>query len=291
MTSRLLLLVFASLILSASSAFQSDELLQDDDEFVSVGGKSDPDLEFLQPVRTASGRKKSDPDTSNPDSKLHFSLEHAFGDSEFSPAGTFSARLKTLHHGGRTITKLRFARDGFTEEEKELFKKLLKDDDFYRIRIPSNVLSPPGKDFVVSSVKARCLVRESLDEHFNIYMEGVNILAVNYGSAGACQYPSILKFPTKWVFNSYTVLKNGEQAPRTPAFIDELLGGEDGEGEGIKPPERSFWSKYWMYMIPLGLILMNAFTQAMNYEEPSGQQGSQQQQAGARPPNPAVRRR
>ncbi|XP_068661834.1 uncharacterized protein [Aristolochia californica] len=290
MASPLLPFIFASLIFSAS-AFKSDELLQDDDEFVSVGRKSDPDLEFLQPVRTSSTRKKSDPDSSSPDSKLQFSLEHAFGESEFSPAGTFSARLKTPHHGGRTITKLRFARDTFTEEDKEKFKKLLRDDEFYRIRIPSNVLNPPGKDFVVSSVKARCLVQESLDEHFIIHTEGVNILAVNYGSASACQYPRGLKFPTKWAFNSYTVLKNGDQAPRTPAFMDELLGGEDGEGEGVKPLERSFWSKYWMYMIPLGLIVMNAFTQAMNNEEPAGQQGSQQQQAVARPPNPAVRRR
>lgn len=33
-------------------------------------------------------------------------------------------------------------------------QKLLEDDEFYRIRIPSNVLNPPGKDYVISSVKA-----------------------------------------------------------------------------------------------------------------------------------------
>lgn len=33
-------------------------------------------------------------------------------------------------------------------------QKLLEDDDFYRIRIPSSVLNPPGKDYVISSVKA-----------------------------------------------------------------------------------------------------------------------------------------
>lgn len=81
--------------------------------------------------------------------------------------------------------------------------------------------------------------------------EGVNILAVNYGSPGSCQYPRQLKFvsfslqptlpnsfiiahnckylpwvrppnivvliisqPTKWSFKSHTVLKNSDQAPR-----------------------------------------------------------------------------
>lgn len=31
---------------------------------------------------------------------------------------------------------------------------------------------------------------------------------------------------------------------RTPAFAEEILGGENGEGEAVMPPERSFWAKY-----------------------------------------------
>ncbi|GKV02473.1 hypothetical protein SLEP1_g14909 [Rubroshorea leprosula] len=34
------------------------------------------------------------------------------------------------------------------------FQNLLQGDDFYRIRPPSNVLSPPGRDYIISSVKA-----------------------------------------------------------------------------------------------------------------------------------------
>jgi hypothetical protein len=33
------------------------------------------------------------------DTKIQFDLEHCFGDSEFTPAGSFSARLRTLPHG------------------------------------------------------------------------------------------------------------------------------------------------------------------------------------------------
>lgn len=33
-------------------------------------------------------------------------------------------------------------------------QELLKGDDFYRIRLPSNVLNPPGREYIVSSVKA-----------------------------------------------------------------------------------------------------------------------------------------
>ncbi|KAK6911753.1 hypothetical protein RJ641_023846 [Dillenia turbinata] len=291
-SSLLILFLCFSLIIS-SLAFESDELLVDNEEFVGLEGVRSADPVVHTPTPTRSSRKRSSDQDS--DSKVQFTLEHAFGDSDFSPAGTFTARLKTSHHGGQTLTKLRFSRNSFTEAEKEKFKELLKADDFYRIRVPSNVLSPPGKEYIISSVKARCLPRDALDEHFVIHMESVNILAVNYGSPGACSYPRQLKLPAKWSFNSHTVLKNSEVAPRAPLFTEDVLGGESLEGEGVQPPERSFWAKYWMYLIPLGLIVMNAITQAMNMpeEQVGGQPGSQTQQPAAIPrgASTTVRRR
>nr|KJB13083.1 hypothetical protein B456_002G056000 [Gossypium raimondii] len=227
-----------------SCAFQSDELLVDDEEFGLEGAPQHRSPEPIPtrspPVTSPTRKRHSDLDS---DSKIQFSLDHAFGDSDFSPAGTFSARLKTWSHGGQ-----------------------------------------------------RCLPRESLDEHFVIHMEGVNVLAVNYGSPGSCPYPRNLKLPAKWSFSSHTVLKNSEQAPRAPVFTEEILGGENAEGEVVQPAERSFWAKYWMYLIPLGLIVMNAITQAMNMpeEQATGQVPAQgQPSAGAvqRGPSSAVRRR
>ncbi|XP_050207135.1 uncharacterized protein LOC126656583 [Mercurialis annua] len=291
-----------SYLTSPSLAFQSDELLVDDDEFIGVKpvARSSPDSPYTKSTASPSPssssspasttkRKFSDPDS---DSKIQFELQHAFGDSDFVTAGTFSARLKTWSHGSQTLTKLRFSRNAFTDVEKEQFEKLLVGDEFYTIRLPSNVLTPPGRDYVVSSVKARCLPREGLDEHFVIHMEGVNILAVNYGGPGACPFPRQMKLPAKWSFNSHTVLKNSEQASRSPIFTEEIIG-ENGEGETVPPPERSFWAKYWMYMIPLGLIVMNAVTQAMNLpeEQAAGQAGAPPAGAVQRAPSSAVRRR
>lgn len=294
-SSWVLLLLTLSFLLASSFAFQSDELLADDEEFGLEGGSgSTPDVGSTIRARPSQPAKKRSPDFSSgsdPDSKVQFTLEHAFGDSSFSPAGTFTARIKNSPHSGQTLTKLRFSRTDFTDADKDDFKKLLEADDFYRIRIPSNLLIPPGRDYVISSVKARCLPRHGLDEHIVIHMDGANVLAVNYGSQGACQYPRHLKFPKRWLFNSHTVLKSGEQAPRTPVFSEETAVGENGEAEGVAPPEKSFWAKYWMYLLPLGLIVMNAMTQAMNMaeEQPGGgQAGSQVQQRGQ---SAAVRRR
>ncbi|WMV25115.1 hypothetical protein MTR67_018500 [Solanum verrucosum] len=187
---------FLLLILTTSRGFQSDELLIDDEEFGLEGGirsRSRSDPNNVNAATPQSTRKRS---VSDSDSKIQFPLEHAFGDSNFFPAGTFTARLKSSSHGSQmqTLTKLRFSRNAFNGTEKEDFEKLLKGDDFYRIRVPSNVLNLPGREYVVSSVKARCLPRDGLEEHFVMHMDGVNILAVNYGSPGACQYPRQLKF-------------------------------------------------------------------------------------------------
>ncbi|MCE3052456.1 hypothetical protein HAX54_052681 [Datura stramonium] len=95
---------FLLLILSTSRGFQSDELLVDDEEFGLEGGdrsRSDPNnvnAETRSPVQ--SPRKRSVPDS---DSKIQFPLEHAFGDSNFFPAGTFTARLKSSSHGSQML--------------------------------------------------------------------------------------------------------------------------------------------------------------------------------------------
>lgn len=283
--------LFLNCFFSLSPAFQSDELLLDDDEFGLEGGRSQSHQPLHTTTTTTTTRKRT-PDSAS-DSKIQFTLQHAFGDSDFSDAGNFSARLKTWSHGAQTLTKLRFSRDSFTDVEKKNFQELLKGDDFYRIRLPSNVVNPPGREYIVSSVKARCLPGDGLEEHFVIHTEGVNILAVNYGALGACPYPRQLKQPAKWSFKSHTLLKNTEQAPRAPIFSEEVLGGEGVEGEIVKPIERSFWAKYWMYAIPLGLIVMNAVTQAMNMpeEQAGGQAGAPPGTAVQRGTNPGVRRR
>lgn len=97
--SSFLILNLILLLATTSFAFQSDELLVDDDEFGLEGGRS-PDPPAASRTVTPP-RKRSTESGSDPDSKIQFPLEHAFGDSDFSPAGTFSARLKISANGGQ----------------------------------------------------------------------------------------------------------------------------------------------------------------------------------------------
>jgi ER membrane protein complex subunit 10 len=199
------------------------------------------------------------------DSKIiQFTLQHAFGDSDFSNAGNFSASVITWTDGTQTLTKPLLMRDSFTDDDKNKFQELLKGDAFYRIRVPSNVLNPTGGQHIVSSVKAQCLPGNGLEEHFVIHMEGVNILAANYGAPpGACPNTRQLKLPAKWSFKSHIFLKDTEHAPMTPIFTEEVLGGE-GIYVELVTYAVGLISTYWMYLIPLGLIVMTVVDKAVN---------------------------
>ncbi|KAL6545061.1 hypothetical protein OROHE_009968 [Orobanche hederae] len=71
-------------------------------------------------------------------------------------------------------------------------QRLIEGDDFYQIRLPSNLVSQPGREYIISSVKARCLSqRDALDEHFVINMDGVNVLGVNYGPLDPVSIPDV----------------------------------------------------------------------------------------------------
>ncbi|KAH7314368.1 hypothetical protein KP509_21G000200 [Ceratopteris richardii] len=255
------LLVFLSVCAIIVSAFQSDELQEDDEDWGIVGA----------PVTTI---------TNNNNNNIEQVTARTHRRS--SQVSANEARLRNSHHGGQTLTKLRLARNALTVEEEQAFQALIKEDGFYTVRVPANVLSP-GQDMILSSVKARCLASVNLQERFEFYMEKGNIIAVGYGGSD-CAYPRNLIYPSKWSFDSHIVMRSGEQASRTLIVENEaeVELGEDGQPK--QPVEKTFWQKYWMYIVPLGFIIMNVMTQAANLpDEGAGQTGAPQRAASAGP--------
>ncbi|KAG6545065.1 hypothetical protein Mapa_013761 [Marchantia paleacea] len=252
---------------STSTAFQSDELPEDEDEWaVPAKGAPAPAPAGGAPAvksPTSAGRVPS-----GADKKVQFTLEHSFGGSEFKPAGVFTARVRESIKGGQTLLKFRLSRNAFTSEEKYLFQTLLDNDDFYRVRVPANVMSP-GEEFALTSVKARCLALSNFQERFDFHVG--HVIGVTYGSAVSCPYPRPLQTPSQWSFDSLIVVKSSEQALRSLTNIDafEATGDEVAEDGTLvkKIPEKSFWAKYWMYILPIGLIVLNAISQVANIAE------------------------
>jgi hypothetical protein len=101
---RALLALAALLSLSlAAAAFQSDELLlNDDDEFEGVGARPSAPSPPAAPAVSSSRRRSADAPFpgAGESNAVQFTLEHDLGGGKgFVPAGTFSARLKTFAHG------------------------------------------------------------------------------------------------------------------------------------------------------------------------------------------------
>mgnify|MGYP000559519799 CR=1 len=100
----LLLLLFLLCGIPRVIPFQSDELQQQQQQ---ENGEEDEDEDttttntnVIEQVVTARVRSSASP----PDSKIQFEIQHSFGDSDFSPAGSFSARLRnSLLHGGQVL--------------------------------------------------------------------------------------------------------------------------------------------------------------------------------------------
>ncbi|KAH9572976.1 hypothetical protein CY35_02G180800 [Sphagnum magellanicum] len=292
-TSVVLLFFFLGLTSRYVSSFKSDELPEDDEEWGFVGRETGSTFGGGRGERVAQGsssnegdKRRSGSTTAAPtspavdasgDKKIQFDLEHSFGDSEFTPAGSFSARLRASTHGRQTLSKLRLTRNPFSEFQENAFKELVQQDGFYKVRIPANVIDP-GKTYVMASIKARCLAAASLKERFDLNLDQGNVIGITYSSGADCTYPRPQVFPSDWTFNSWIVSKSSEQATRViPMFedtpLENLVTGEDGLP--TKVVEKNFWQKYWMYIIPFGLILVNAITSIANMpEEPAGGQGA-----------------
>ncbi|KAG0619691.1 hypothetical protein M758_4G157700, partial [Ceratodon purpureus] len=213
--------------------------------------------------------------------KITFPLEHSLGDGKFEQIGTFTGILRTsgVESGNerQVITKLRLARNVMTTAEKQAFENLVKNDGFYTVRIPANLIKPRRKQ-VLASVKARCLAAANLKERFDLFMEQGNLIGVGYAPIGDCSYPRPQVFPKDYAFETLIVAKGNEQAPRLGPRFEEVVPLRPGEKlvegeEGIKVVvEKTFWQKYWIYIVPFGFIVINALSQLANLPE-EGQPG------------------
>jgi hypothetical protein len=124
MKTRVVLLFFVLGLTSRYvSSFKSDELPEDDEEWGFVGRETGSTFGGGRGERVAQGsssnegdKRRSGSTTAAPtspavdasgDKKIQFDLEHSFGDSEFTPAGSFSARLRASTHGRQVCSPFR----------------------------------------------------------------------------------------------------------------------------------------------------------------------------------------
>eukprot|EP00245_Coleochaete_scutata_P006105 TRINITY_DN20248_c0_g1_i1.p1 TRINITY_DN20248_c0_g1~~TRINITY_DN20248_c0_g1_i1.p1 ORF type:complete len:324 (-),score=64.67 TRINITY_DN20248_c0_g1_i1:207-1178(-) len=232
-----------------------------------------------------SGSKKS----GRGDKPVIFTLQHDLGYG-FVAAGEITARVKTSIQGGQKFAKTaNLERKAFSADDKAAFEDLVAKGGYYRVRLPANILKP-SKANVMASTKARCLAAASFQETLEIHVDHMgNVVGFSYKPKADCskEYSDTL---VQGEFGSSVAVSHAKIAPRLLPAAEQPAGAGAGVGMGVNmakagrsnvagapgekapEPEKTFWQKYWLYIIAGGMLVMNVMTtlSAMPEEAPPG---------------------
>jgi hypothetical protein len=233
------------------------------------------------------------------DTGLSVQLSHLFGDAAPKPRSKlFLKPTKGAERsGGKVAVRVGLARlDG---ADVGAVEALAKAGGFYTLQLPS-LLSDPDSPPVSASVSACALVASRFEEHLQLTMSSKeHVLALSYAvpvvpprcptdglprlvldevmfNTSAAQH-----FPTEGPRPLGKVHDAAHLPPVAAAAARAAMGaqgvGTDGK-DGAPPPEQnqSFLRKYWMYILPVVLIMSMG-----GAEEPQGGEGGEG--GGARP--------
>lgn len=222
---------------------------------------------------------------------VSFTLEHALNDDTFTPCGIFTAKAThSPNVQAVRLTELRLKRDPTSADSEKKLVKLLEYDRHYRVRVPNNVFGSEKGRYVMASLPLKCLVNADLNENYVLHLDDLgNIVAMDYTTpSGECIMEEVAP-PEEWKFNPLAFVRLPKDAPRlnpdfsaqgpgpkqTGAEGEDLAAGavntfEGSEEDAKKKPPQSFFKRYWMYLVPLGLIVMNTIIAPPPEEQPRG---------------------
>ncbi|XP_065835947.1 ER membrane protein complex subunit 10-like [Oscarella lobularis] len=217
---------------------------------------------------TRASKKNASPSVAGGSTLLQIELQHNLGpNGDFVPRGFVQLKsLKSATASFHQNTKL-------SSEELNNLKKMAKTGDLYKIRTNSQInllddVKSRDNHYVLTCAKACSLLKSGLTETIWIHKDDEgNIYGLSLEIDSPCSiYHHETKTPNQ--FNTTILIDQGavSMGPDTQPFLDKLKR-EQQEKESGKD-NRSFLQKYWMYIVPLVLVLMmNSMQQAGGREE------------------------
>ncbi|XP_073351248.1 ER membrane protein complex subunit 10 isoform X1 [Pagrus major] len=188
-------------------------------------------------------------------------LEHSF---EVDDVAKFQVRGALVLKAGREPS-VSLTQNQLSEEDRAKLKEVAAVDGLYRIRVPRVFLQADRQTerqmegYLTAFVRACAMVESHLSDvitlHSDVsgYLIGVSIVTL----PGACRGTEVEDEVDLEVFNTTLSILAPVNAPgpETALFLERME--QETEKKGKNPQEqKSFFAKYWMYIVPLVLFLM-----------------------------------
>ncbi|XP_053644699.1 ER membrane protein complex subunit 10 [Cherax quadricarinatus] len=186
------------------------------------------------------------------DGQLTLVVEDAL---EGGPNPTFSPRstihVRSVKSGNALVTHMR----QWTPELHDKLRALAENDDLYRIRVYHK--GSEEKGYVSTFTKACQIYESALSETVSMMVDSAGMSVVGVGlipPVAVCrgQPPEII--PVQ--HNTTVIIRSPTPAPvpDTATYIEKLEAMKNEKAEG--KDNRSFLAKYWMYIVPVVLIMV-----------------------------------
>ncbi|XP_055906271.1 ER membrane protein complex subunit 10 [Eupeodes corollae] len=168
------------------------------------------------------------------------------------------------HRGNVTIPSLfgqaKVDQEVLTQSERQGLKKLAESNDFYRLK--ANVIYPDGTRYTfLTATKACALVQSDLYDVIWVSIDGTGFVTTVtqtiFSSGFADCTNSQISTSSLDEFNTDVLIKHMEQAPvpDTASFIQKVEREREAREKGEVRDHRGFFAKYWMYIVPVVLLV------------------------------------